>query len=93
MSVIEGMSAGLAIVTTPVGATTDIISDGVTGLLVQPGDVSALAGALGRLVEDPELRHTLGRAAFGVFEKELEITAYVDRLASVWIGTAVPDAR
>jgi glycosyltransferase involved in cell wall biosynthesis len=40
-----------------------VIEDGVTGLLVEPGDAGALADAIVRLVEDRDSRERLGRAA------------------------------
>ncbi|WP_427913587.1 glycosyltransferase family 4 protein [Ramlibacter sp. MMS24-I3-19] len=84
MSVIEGMSAGLAVVTTPVGATPDIVLDGVTGLLVRPGDISGLGMALRRLVVDRELRERLGIAARLLHEERLEINQYAEALAAIW---------
>ena len=88
MSVIEGMAHGLAVVTTPVGAVEDIIEDGVTGLLVPPGDAPALAVALSRLVGDPALRTRLGAAAMDFHRQHLEIDRYIDRLADVWENVA-----
>lgn len=44
------------------GGLTDIVDDEVTGLLVAPGDVNALAAALERIVSDPTLRERLGAA-------------------------------
>ncbi|MDQ2889270.1 MAG: glycosyltransferase [Gemmatimonadota bacterium] len=44
------------------GGITDMIQDGVTGALVAPGDTTALATAVERIVTDPELRARLGRA-------------------------------
>lgn len=73
MSVIEGMAQGLAVVTTPVGATEDIIEDGQTGLLVPPGDAAALREALARLLADPDLRLRLGGAARAFHRQHLEI--------------------
>jgi glycosyltransferase involved in cell wall biosynthesis len=62
-AVLEYMAAGRAIVATAVGATPDLIEDGVHGLLVPPGDAGVLAGALARLLGDPNLACRLGAAA------------------------------
>lgn len=61
IALLEGMYYGLPIVTTNITAQPEIVHDGVNGLLVPPHDVSALAAALQRLVDDPDLRRTLGR--------------------------------
>jgi glycosyltransferase involved in cell wall biosynthesis len=62
-ALLEYMAAGRAIVATAVGAATDLMTDGVHGLLVPPGDASALAAALDRLLRQPELAVRLGLAA------------------------------
>jgi glycosyltransferase involved in cell wall biosynthesis len=59
----EAMAHGRPVVATRVGGLADAIADGETGLLVPPGDVAALRGAIVRLLEDPELRRRLGDAA------------------------------
>jgi glycosyltransferase involved in cell wall biosynthesis len=60
---IEAMSCGVAVVATTGGALPEVVgTDGVTGLLVAPDDPGALAGAIGRLLDDPELRARLGAA-------------------------------
>jgi len=63
MSLLEAMAAGLPSVTTPVGAVAEVVKDGVDGLLVEPGDVDALAERLSALLGDPLLRKRLGSAA------------------------------
>lgn len=84
MSVIEGMSAGLAVIATPVGAVEDIVKDGETGLLVPPGDIAALADALRRLVADARLRAQVGDAGLRFHRSHLEIGGYALRLAALW---------
>ena len=59
---LEAMSAQLPIVATRVAAIPEIVLDGVTGLLVSPDDPEDLAGSLARLMQDPQLATTLGRA-------------------------------
>lgn len=63
MSVLEAMAAGLPIVSTPIGGIPEAITNDVEGLLVEPGDVQALAQALRRLLADPSLARTMGSAA------------------------------
>jgi glycogen(starch) synthase len=63
MVVLEGMLHGLPIIATHVGGPSAILEDGRTGLLVPPFHPKALAGALLRLIKDPELRCRLGAAA------------------------------
>ena len=84
MSVIEGMAAGLAVVTTPVGAVPDIIADGKTGILVQPGDPVELAVALEKLIVDQQLRERLGSAAREFHTRELAIQPYWRKLIAIW---------
>jgi glycogen(starch) synthase len=59
----EAMAYGKAIVSTGVGGLADAIDDGVTGLVVPPGDVAALRAALERLLGDADLRRRLGASA------------------------------
>jgi len=54
--ILEAMAAGLAIVSTPVGAIPEVIKNGDNGFLVKPRDYAALAEKIARLVEDGELR-------------------------------------
>lgn len=69
-SLTEATAAGLPIVTTNVPGCREIVVDGVTGLLVPPHDVQALANALARLVESKELRQSMGAAARAYFEEK-----------------------
>ena len=63
MVVLEGMLYGLPIAATDVGGPAEILEDDRTGLLFPPKDSVALAGAVLRLVEGPQLRRRLGAAA------------------------------
>ncbi len=78
------MASGLAIIATPVGAVEDIIADGETGLLVQPGDVDGLTEALTRLVDDPALRQRLGTAALAFHREKLDVEPFAAALRDVW---------
>jgi glycosyltransferase involved in cell wall biosynthesis len=63
LKVLEYMATGRAIVASRVGQISELIEDGVTGLLVSPGDPAALAAALDRLAGHTGLRTALGRKA------------------------------
>ncbi|GJE28465.1 glycosyltransferase family 4 protein [Methylobacterium organophilum] len=60
-TILEAMAAGLAVVSTHSVGVSDCLRDGENGLLVEPGDVTALAGALVRVIADEPLRRRLAR--------------------------------
>jgi len=59
----EAMACGVPVVSTRITGIPELIEDGVDGLLVAPGDSAALAAAIRKLILDPELRMSLGKAA------------------------------
>ena len=63
LSLLEAMSAGCAVVASDHGAAPELVDNGRSGLLVPPGDASALADALRSLLRSPGLRQRLGAAA------------------------------
>jgi glycogen synthase len=62
MVLLEALAHGRAVVATSVGGIPSVVEDGVTGLLVPPGDIAALRVGIDRLLADPELRRRLGAA-------------------------------
>jgi glycosyltransferase involved in cell wall biosynthesis len=61
--IIEGMAAGKAVIATRGGGVSEIVEDGVSGLLVPMKDPTALAQAMLLLLRDPVRRAQLGAAA------------------------------
>jgi glycosyltransferase involved in cell wall biosynthesis len=84
MSVLEALAHQVAVVTTPVGTTPEILVNGVSALLVPPGDVAALTAALGRLIDEPGLRAEIAAAGHAVFTHQLDIALAADRLTTLY---------
>ncbi|WP_198030108.1 glycosyltransferase family 4 protein [Bradyrhizobium sp. Tv2a-2] len=93
MSVIEALAHGAAVVCTPVGALPDLIEHERTGLIVEPGDVEGLASALGRLIDDPELRQRLGENGRTLHKTRLAIEICAERLVAIWTEAVHPEER
>ncbi len=80
---IEAASLGVSIVATSVGGNPEVIQEGVSGLLVPPGDSAFLAGAITRICKDAALRERLQAGALesaSVFTQEAMITGTVHAL-------------
>lgn len=84
LSVLEGMAYGLCVICTAVGAQAEVVKDGVSALIVSPGDVDGLAAALVRSIEDPGLRRRLGQGAQDVHIRNYNISDYPERLGVVY---------
>jgi glycosyltransferase involved in cell wall biosynthesis len=57
------LAAGRPVVVTKTGAMPEVVEEGKTGFVVPPGDAAALAGAISRLLEKPEMAARMGREA------------------------------
>ncbi|MCA9754116.1 MAG: glycosyltransferase family 4 protein [Gemmatimonadetes bacterium] len=80
LSVLEGLAVGIPIVATSLGGLPELVRPEETGLLVPPGDPAALAEALVRLEEDPELAARLGRGGQALIERDYRLTTQVERM-------------
>jgi sugar transferase (PEP-CTERM/EpsH1 system associated) len=72
-TILEAMATGLPVVATRVGGNLELVQHGLTGQLVAPGDVGALAHAFESYLNDPELRIREGRAARVRAEKHFSL--------------------
>ena len=84
MAILEGMAYGLPIISTNVGAIPEVISDGVEGFLIEPGDVEALADRMVLLGSDVNLRQQMGRAARRRVQEHYSLEAMVERLMNIY---------
>jgi glycosyltransferase involved in cell wall biosynthesis len=80
----EAMAASKPVVASALGGLLDQVVDGVTGLLVEPGDATALAQGMKLLLTDDELRARMGAAARTRFENEFQADVVIDRIASIY---------
>jgi len=60
-TMVEAMALSKPVVATAVGGLPEVVADGEVGFLVPPGDAETMAGRICQLIEDPDLRETLGR--------------------------------
>ena len=89
----EAAAAGVPAIGTRLNAVPEIIDDGITGLLVAPGSVAELTGAVRRLADDAELRHRLGKAARERAERLYAPDRYAGQLSGLLTAAAYRKAR
>ncbi len=83
-SVIEGMAMGRAVLATSAGGPREIIDDGVTGLLAPPRDVAAWTSRIVRLLDDDDLRSSIGRAARASLPGHFDAGTHVRRIVEMY---------
>ena len=80
IALLEAASMGLPAVVTDVGGNAEVVTDGVTGYVVEPGNQASLAAAMEKLQSAPaEARRSFGRAAREHCQKAFSIETIVDR--------------
>jgi glycosyltransferase involved in cell wall biosynthesis len=82
MVLLEAMQAGLPIVTTSTGAIPEIVEDSETGFVVAPGDATAVAQRLERLLADEALRRRFGQRGRARFEERYTARRFEENLAA-----------
>jgi mannosyltransferase len=84
LTLIEAMSAAAALVASRAGAAELVVEEGVTGVLVPPGDVDALVAALEPLMRDPALAADMGRRARARVLEKFSLDAEAAGIADVY---------
>jgi glycosyltransferase involved in cell wall biosynthesis len=84
LSLLEAQASGVAVIGTAAGGIPEFVIDGETGLLVPPGDMPALAAAVGRLLNDAVLRERLGRAGRIEVEARYGLEGRADAVAGMY---------
>jgi glycosyltransferase involved in cell wall biosynthesis len=94
--VIESLALGRPLVAPAHGGAAEMIEDGVTGLLFEPGNAASLAAQILRLHDDPALGKQLGRAATESALRTFAVRHHVEQVQAVYErvlqapGTRVP---
>jgi glycosyltransferase involved in cell wall biosynthesis len=84
LSVLEAMAAGKPVIATQIGGTSEVVTDGETGLLVKPRDSNALAAAIQRLLTDQDLANRLARSALDRVRHEFSSDVMVRRVSRIY---------
>ena len=85
---LEAMRAGTPVVLSDVMGNRDTVVDGDSGLLVPPDDPEALAAAISRVLDDPELGRSLAAAARARLEAEFDVRRMAERVGALYAATA-----
>lgn len=87
-AIIQAMAMAIPVVSTTVGAISDAVLDGATGILVPPRDPLALSQALQRLLDDGDLRASFGRQARQRAEEVFSIDRMLDAMEAIFTTAA-----
>ena len=80
---LEAMAFSKPLVGAAIGGTTDVVEDGINGLLVPPGNADALMQALRRLLCDESLRRELGRRGEEIVRQKYQFSAFQSALENI----------
>jgi glycosyltransferase involved in cell wall biosynthesis len=92
LALLESMFAGRPIVASDVGDVRAALADGTAGIVVAPGSASAIAGAMERLLRDPDYARRLGSAAAQQARQEYDVSRMVDRYVDLYVSSLGPAA-
>ena len=86
LTILESMAVGTPVVTTPVGGIPEIITDHRNGILVPYGDTSSLTKEVINLIEDDQLRKTLGKTAMADVRTTVSSDKIISRTTGIYEG-------
>jgi glycosyltransferase involved in cell wall biosynthesis len=82
--VLEALAAGVPVVATDVGGVSEVVTDGVTGYVVSPRNVLALADRISLLVQDEGLRRTMGSRGAEVMRQQFAVEQMAERTLTLY---------
>lgn len=84
LAILEAMAMGLPVVASDVGGIYTLIKDGQNGFLVPPADPSALAKAIGKLLDDEGLAKRMGQAGQRMVQRKFSLDKMVRQIEGVY---------
>jgi glycosyltransferase involved in cell wall biosynthesis len=90
---VEAMACGLPVVTTSAGGITELVRHDATGLVVSPGDIEAIADALGAVIGSEALRRRLSETARRCVERDFDLNAAARTLEALFPTAVAPDSE
>ena len=84
MTILETMANGIPNISTNIASIPEVITDGETGLLLEPGDVDTLGNAILRLVKDDSLRKKISRSSFALIKEQFDLACHIKKLKSYY---------
>jgi glycosyltransferase involved in cell wall biosynthesis len=85
VAILEALSAGCPVVATDVGGVSEIVREGETGMLVPYGDPDALAGAIVRMLTNPEGAHHMAERGQRMAEQEYSMSAWARKWEALYL--------
>jgi glycosyltransferase involved in cell wall biosynthesis len=85
MALIEASACARPVVATDVGGVREVVSDGISGILIPPGEIAAISNALIELLEDPNLGVEMGQAGRSLVRKRFDMYGWVRRLGDIYM--------
>jgi glycosyltransferase involved in cell wall biosynthesis len=82
---LESMAVGLPVIATPVGGIPEAIDEGVNGFLISPGDVDALVDRRRRIIDDEDLRKSMGSSAKRIAKEKFSVECLVAQLEEIYL--------
>jgi glycosyltransferase involved in cell wall biosynthesis len=90
LSALEAMALGKPVVASRVGGTPEVVAEGQTGLLVEPGNPWALAQALAALLRDPVRAQAMGEAGRARVARWFDLDRMVDEIEALYYELTAP---
>ncbi|MFB2935451.1 glycosyltransferase family 4 protein [Aerosakkonemataceae cyanobacterium BLCC-F154] len=87
MVFIEAMGAGLPSIGTTVMGVPELVQNGINGLTIKAGDRTALKQAIIKLVENPELRLSMGEAGRKIAQEKYDAVSNCDKIAEIFANS------
>ena len=81
---LEAMAMGKPVISTNVGGIPEVVIDGVTGILVPPGNSNLLSRAIVKLLDDPHMREIMGREGRKRVEERFTLQGHVQRIQEIY---------
>lgn len=93
MVLLEAGQSGVPIVATDVGGVSELVANGVSGTLVEPGDSASLARGIGAVIADPPLAHRMAGQLLADIHSRFMVEHMIEQTARIYRDVVKRSAR